>query len=217
MTKKELDFLIQEGEGYNLEFKENYNANLAREICAMANAMGGKILVGVTDGGKIKPTKFSNKIRSEIQDLVRNFDPSFAIEISEFKGVVIINIGEGNKKPYSTGGKFYMRQGANSQQLSRDEIRDFFINEGLIRFDETVNKNFDIKKDFDLKIFNNFLEMTRISKMLSINNLLENLSLIKDGKIKNAGVLIFSKEITKFFLQATINCVFFRGKERYTI
>lgn len=38
MTKEELDFLIQQGEGYNLEFKEGYNSSLAREICALANA-----------------------------------------------------------------------------------------------------------------------------------------------------------------------------------
>jgi ATP-dependent DNA helicase RecG len=53
--------------------------------------------------------------------------------------------------------------------------------------------------------------------MLPVAKLLENLSLVKDEKIKNSGVLIFSKDITKFFLQATINCVFFRGKERHTI
>lgn len=35
MTKKELDFLIKEGEGYNLEFKESYNSSIAREICTI--------------------------------------------------------------------------------------------------------------------------------------------------------------------------------------
>ena len=140
MDTKELDFLIQEGEGFNLEFKESYNSNIAKEICAMANANGGKVLIGVTDDGKIKTVSLSNKMKSEIQDLVRKFDPSFTVEISEFNGVVIIDVPEGKKKPYSTGGKFYMRQGACSQQLSRDEIRDLFMDEGLIRFDEKINK-----------------------------------------------------------------------------
>lgn len=217
MTKKELEYLMQEGEGYNLEFKESYNPNLAREICAMANATGGKILIGVTDDGKIKPINISNKLRSEIMDLVRNFDPSLKVIIEEAEGVIIINVPEGNEKPYSTGGKFFLRHGANSQQLSRSEIRDFFTKEGLIAFDDQLNKDFDIKKHLDPKVFKKFLEMTRISKMLPVDTLLENLSLVKDGKMKNAGVLIFSKEVTKFFLHATINCVFFRGKERSTI
>lgn len=48
----------QEGEGYNFEFKESYSPNLAKEICAMANATGGKNLIGVTDDGKIKNEDF---------------------------------------------------------------------------------------------------------------------------------------------------------------
>src|ERR1035437_8775506 len=120
MTKEELDFLIQQGEGYNLEFKESYNPSVAREICAMANAAGGKILIGVTDDGMVKPVELNNKIRSEIQDLVRNFDPDFTVDVSELSGVIVIDVPDGEKKPYSTNGKFYMRQGANSQQLSRD-------------------------------------------------------------------------------------------------
>lgn len=85
MTKKELDFLIQEGEGFNLEFKESYNSSIAKEICAMANASGGKVLIGVTDTGKIKPVNITNKLRSEIMDLVRNFDPSLKVAIEEIE------------------------------------------------------------------------------------------------------------------------------------
>ncbi|MEI7463090.1 MAG: ATP-binding protein [Candidatus Taylorbacteria bacterium] len=92
MTKEDLDFLIQQGEGYNLEFKEGFNPSLARDICAMANAAGGKILIGVTDQGAYKPVPVSNKIRSEIQSLVRNFDPEFNVNVSELHGVVIIEM-----------------------------------------------------------------------------------------------------------------------------
>jgi ATP-dependent DNA helicase RecG len=56
MDKKELDLLIQQGEGYNLEFKESLPNDLARTICGFANANGGKILIGVDDKGYI-PTK----------------------------------------------------------------------------------------------------------------------------------------------------------------
>ena len=45
----------------------------------------------------------------------------------------------------------------------------------------------------------------------------ENLSLIKNGKIKNSGVLLFCKNITKFFTHATITCVVFQGTERLKI
>lgn len=215
MNNKELDFLIQEGEGFNLEFKESYNSNIAKEICAMANANGGKVLIGVTDDGKMKPAILSNKLKSEIQDLVRKFDPSFSVEISEFEGVIIIDVPEGKKKPYSTNGKFYMRQGACSQQLTRDEIRDLFMDEGLIRFDEKINKKFDLEKDFNDEAYNTFLEKMGIKTSLTRDEVLRNLELLDDdNKLKNAGVLMFCKKASKFISSATITCAVFRGKTK---
>lgn len=51
MKAADLKILIQEGEGTTLEFKENLSASLAREMVAMANTIGGKILLGVRDDG----------------------------------------------------------------------------------------------------------------------------------------------------------------------
>ena len=214
MTNKEFEFLLQQGEGYNLEFKESYNSNLAREICAMANANGGKVLIGITDDGKVKPVTLNNKIKSEIQDLVRKFDPSFEIDINKFNGVVIIEVPEGKKKPYSTGGKFYMRQGANSQQLSRDEIRDFFFNEGILRFDEMPNERFNYEKDFNRAAYNNFLEEAGIKTKLSQKAVLRNLELMNDSKLRNAAVLLFCKKASRFLRSATITCALFMGKTK---
>jgi ATP-dependent DNA helicase RecG len=217
MNNKELDFLIQQGEGFNLEFKESYNSNVAREICAMANANGGKILIGVSDDGKMKSVVLTNKMKSEIQDLVRKFDPSFSVDISEFEGVIIIDVTEGKKKPYSTGGKFYMRQGACSQQLSRDEIRDFFIDEGLIRFDEKLNKKFDFKEDFSKEAYDNFLEKTGIETNLTRDEVLRNLELLENNQLKNAGVLMFCDKASKFISNATITCALFLGESKTKI
>ena len=217
MNNKELDFLIQEGEGFNLEFKESYNSNIAKEICAMANANGGKVLIGVTDNGKIKPVVLNNRMKSEIQDLVRKFDPSFSVDISEFEGVIIIDVPEGKKKPYSTNGKFYMRQGACSQQLTRDEIRDFFIDEGLIRFDEKINKKFDLKEDFNNKAYDNFLKKTGIETNLTRNEVLRNLELLENNQLKNAGVLMFCNKASRFISNATITCALFLGKTKTKI
>ena len=42
-----------------------------------------------------------------------------------------------------------MREGANSQQLSREEIREFFYAEGLVYFDETPCPAFSLEDDLD--------------------------------------------------------------------
>jgi len=217
MDKKELKFLISQGEGYNLEFKESISESIGRDICAFSNASGGKILVGVSDIGEIKGIKITNKSKSQIYDITRNFDPKFKICLDIVDNVLIINIPEGKNKPYSVSGKFYLRNGPNSQQLTREEIKAFFQNEGLVLFDEKINYDFDLERDLDEEAYRNFLRMSKISKVIKRKDLLENLSLIKDNILKNAGVLLFSKKITKHFSYATITCLTFQGKEKLKI
>ncbi len=216
MDKKELDFLLKEGEGYNLEFKET-DSNLAKEICALANASGGKVLLGVTDQGEIKGVTITNKFKSEITDLARNFDPKFHVTLEVMDNILVINVPEGKNKPYSVNGKFYLRYGPNSQQLGRDEIRDLFYKEGSIKFDIKPNQTFQIEKDFNQKAYDTFLRLTKISPILEKKKILQNLSLLDDGQMKNAGVLLFCKKISDFLPNATVACILFQGDDKYKI
>ncbi len=144
MNSQELEFILQSKEGFKTEFKESFDAkNLAKEIIAFANSNGGKIYLGVDDNSKIKEIKITNKLKSQIQDIAKNCDPSIEIKLEEFKNILIIEIKEGSNKPYKCSSEFYLRQGANSQKMSRDEILDFAIGEGKIKFDEQINRKFD--------------------------------------------------------------------------
>lgn len=50
MDPKDLDNLLDLGEGFTTEFKRFGTSNLGREICAFANATGGVILPKLMDG-----------------------------------------------------------------------------------------------------------------------------------------------------------------------
>jgi len=54
MKEKELKFILQEGEGLKIEFKEKFDKSLSKEFVAFANSEGGRIFLGVTDKGKVK-------------------------------------------------------------------------------------------------------------------------------------------------------------------
>ena len=56
MDAEELRQILEEGEGQRIEFKESL-ANLDKELVAFANASGGKIFIGITDGRKINGAK----------------------------------------------------------------------------------------------------------------------------------------------------------------
>ena len=217
MDRKELYGLIKTGEGYTLEFKENISSNLGKEICAFANANGGKIILGVKDNKEILGIKITNKLKSQIQDYARNIDPSIIVNLGEIENILIISVAKGNKKPYSVNGQFFLRIGANSQQLNRDEIRDFFQKENVILFDNQPNISFDFDNDFDKTKFKHFLDLAKITSNLDKKELLKNLFLLEGKYLKNVGVLFFCHRITKFFMGATVSCVLYQGKSRTNI
>ena len=63
MKEKELINFIDLGEGFTTEFKRSGTSNLGREIRAFANATGGVILIGVTDGGEVVGVGDHNRLK----------------------------------------------------------------------------------------------------------------------------------------------------------
>ena len=137
MNRQALSDLIARGEGCTSEFKRSMPSNFGREICAFANASGGVILLGVTDKGDIVGVADHSKLRSQVQSIARSAEPPINLEVASMASVLCVTVPVQHNKPYSFGGKFFMREGANRQQLSREEIRELFYAEGLIYFDET--------------------------------------------------------------------------------
>jgi len=148
MERKELEIILTEGEGYRVEFKESIGG-LEKELVAFANSSGGKIFLGITDDGKIKGIRITNELKSRIQDIANNCRPMIKILLKEVNNLLIINVREGEDKPYECSSGFYKRIGSNSQKMTRDEIIGFFKSEGKIRFDELIESKFNYPKDFD--------------------------------------------------------------------
>jgi ATP-dependent DNA helicase RecG len=219
MNKKEFEFLLKQGEGLKLEFKENFNSkDIAKEFVAFANTEGGRIFIGIDNTGVVKGVKITNDLKSEIQNTARNCDPSIPIELEIVNNILIVNVDEGINKPYRCSAGFFLRQGSNSQKLSTDEIRDFFNQEGKILFDEAINKEFSLKNGFDQAKFDTFLQKAKISRVIPDKDILRNLGVLTEtGKFKNAGVLFFCNNVEKFFKQAIITCVLYKGTDKYKI
>jgi len=215
MQKKELKFILQEGEGLKIEFKESLK-NLDKEMAAFANSEGGRIFLGISDDNKLKGIKITNKLKSQIQDIARNCDPHVKIILEEIGNVLIINVKEGIDKPYKCSSGFYLRQGPNSQKLTRDEIINFSIGEGKIKFDEQFNTKFDFKKDFDNNKLIDYLRRAKISKIMPTEKILLELDAAEKNKklnFNNAGMLFFAKNPQFFISHSVFTCVLFRDKE----
>jgi ATP-dependent DNA helicase RecG len=126
--------------------------------CAFANSGGGRILLGVADNGVIKGIDSCNAMRSRVQDVLGQIEPRLSCDIEVVDNVLMVRIPEGMEKPYGCSRGFFMRMGANSQKLTRNQIIEFFQKEGRIRFDELRNAKAVYPDDFDPVAYGRFLK-----------------------------------------------------------
>lgn len=222
MNEKEFELILKTGESFFLEFKENVDKSLAKEIVAFSNSQGGKILIGLTDNGETKGIRITNKLKSQIFDAGRNCDPPIEIKLSTYKNrILVVEVPEGDKKPYLCSQGFFVRNGPNSQKLSRDEILSFAYTEGKLTFDEQINEDFIYPDDFDKQKFYNYLKESNLTDINDNKFLLVNLGIAKKVKNKillnNAGILFFAKNPARFFMTSKVVCVEYQTNDKVDI
>jgi predicted HTH transcriptional regulator len=108
MTLRELEQLVALGEGISLEFKRRVPRpeRIAKEIVALANTKGGRIVLGVSDNGRIEG--FENV--SEQQFLLRqateaHCDPPVEYDtervvVADRRDVIVVSVPESSRKPH---------------------------------------------------------------------------------------------------------------------
>ena len=128
--------------------------------------------------------------------------------------MLVVTVPEQHGKPYSHTGRFYIREGASSQQMAREEIREFFFREGLIRLDESPCRSFDPEVEITPERWSTFSSRAGVSGDLDPMTVLENLHLVKDGMVTHAGAWLLADDITRFTLTAGVTCAVFRGSSK---
>ena len=133
-------------------------------------------------------------------------------------GVLCVTVPAQHSKPYSFGGKFFIREGASSQQMSREEIREFFYKEGLIHFDETACDKFSLERDLDEGNWSLFQRRAKIPADMEPETALRNLHLVgEEGRMTHAGAWLLARDIRKFNISADVACALFMGTDKVRI
>jgi hypothetical protein len=119
-------------ESLTVEFKEQFPEkaiDVAKGLIAFANTKGGKIYFGVDDDGFIVGVENPVDLQQRICGVARNscepeLNPSFEIEKHNQKEVLIVRTDESKYVHRRNDGKFYTRIGANSVEMSVDELEE---------------------------------------------------------------------------------------------
>jgi ATP-dependent DNA helicase RecG len=222
-TQAELELFLEEGEGYTLEFKQSVNSDLPREMVALANASGGRILIGVNDQNEIVGCDLSNKMASKVQDMAATCDPPIAIAIEKLtkQQLLVIHVPKGSNRPHRCTKGFFLRNGANSQKMTTEDITAFIQAEGKVRFDQRLRLDLDWQAALDRNRLNHFLSLAGIQSRENIETLLLNLDAgdYHEGRfyLNQAGVLFFANEPTFKLFHVSVICALFKGTGKVTI
>ena len=144
MTKAELLELIANGENSGVEFKRDdvRPEQLAKEIVALANLQGGRVLLGVEDDGTITGVQREN-LEHWVMDTVfgRYVHPMILpfyeeVKVDAQKRVAVITITQGSTKPYVVRNKgreeIYIRAGSTSRLATREQQARLFALGGML-------------------------------------------------------------------------------------
>ncbi len=143
MLKTELLEIIANGESSGVEFKRDNirPEQLAKEIVAMANFQGGRILIGVEDNGTITGIQrpgleewVMNLVQNKIHPMLLPFYEEVRLDAQ--RSVAIISFPQGVSKPYVVRDKgredIYIRVGSTSRLATREQQARLFALGGIL-------------------------------------------------------------------------------------
>ena len=229
MNEKQLLELIQKGENENTVFlKDPQVKDVIPEICALANSMGGKIIMGVDPVGNIQGITNDNSdvisvsVATEIQPL-----PSISIEKFDLSGkkVQLINIPEGREKPYSqrvnNNNIYWVKHDGVRMIASRDNLVQMVLSHNLDSPDAKPVPGTSIV-ELDLPMleekFKFWYQKNLKSEIkeagIKTENLLESMGVLKNRKLTLAGLMLFGKTPQKFKPDLRCWLVRFKGNDK---
>jgi ATP-dependent DNA helicase RecG len=233
MLKIELMEIIANGESSGIEFKRDdlRPEQLAKEVVALANLQGGRILIGIEDDGTITGLQHEN-----IQEWVLNtfrdkvypqLTPFYEeLTLDDHKRVAVVTIAAGLSKPYmlkhNQREDIYIRMGSRSELASREQLR-LFESGGLLHVEvlpvagtrmqhlDRQRLNFylaEIIKDPDIPTTDEEWEKRLLGLGLMASDGLGN------NVCSVAGLLCFANNPRRYLRQAGLRVIVFAGTDK---
>jgi ATP-dependent DNA helicase RecG len=122
--------LIKQGESEQLEFMEVVRTeSIAKTLCSFLNGSGGRVVIGVTDDGKVIGLENVPEIEQELKEflvtaIVPDSPINYFVENIGQKQVLVLKVWGGSKQPYIFDGSIFYRRGAGTQKATSKEISE---------------------------------------------------------------------------------------------
>jgi ATP-dependent DNA helicase RecG len=229
MNIEELCALAAEGESDHLEFKRTTGEleAAARTICGMLNGIGGIVLIGVSNDGRIIGQAVSTRTREEIAEKLRRIEPPAVPDIETValdtgKMVIAIRV-PGGGGPFVYDGRPYMRLGPTTRIMQRERYERLLLERthAMHRWENQPAHGIGIEHLDHAEIIRTIEEAIRRQRMedpgtRNIEEILLGLDLIHGGHLLNAAVMLFAKAdyLLPYYPQCLLRMARFRGTDK---
>ena len=233
MLKMELLEIIANGENSGVEFKRDdiRPEQLAKEVVAMANFQGGRVLLGVEDDGSvsgIQRPKLEEWVMNVFQDKIHPMILPFyeEVKLDDGKAVAVISFPMGISKPYVLrhAGKeeIYVRVGSTSRLATREQQMRLFELGGMLHTEVMPVPRTDISCLDEARLTNYLKDILRDpdvpqtpdawqTRLLGLSFLTETA-----GNVccTIAGLVLFGKSPRRYLKQAGLRVMAFNGEDK---
>ena len=231
MLKTELREIIANGENSGVEFKRDdiRPEQLAKEIVALVNFQGGRILLGIEDNGSISGLQRSdteawvmNVAADKVHPLVLPFYEE--VDTGEAGKVAMLTFPQGNSKPYVRRHKgaeeVFIRVGSTSRPATREQQMRLYEIGGMLHT-EALPVSRTSSADLDRVRIENYLKDIIRDPALpdspqTWEERLANLGFLVEpgGLCSVAGMVLFGKQPRRHLRQAGLRVFAFSGKTK---
>lgn len=200
MDAQRVRHIISQGESETIEFKKNFNRQTIETLVAFANTKGGKVLLGVSDNGKIIGINTSpESIQNWINEIKNKTSPQIVPDAehieAENKNIVIFSVQEYPVKPLATQGKYYKRIANSNHLIEITELVNMLLQSFNTSWDYYTNNEFNMS-DISLEKVQNSIDIYSQNRSAiddhPLTFLLKN-ALLRNEKLTNAAYLLFTE------------------------
>ncbi len=202
-------------EGQQIELKRAWVDRALEDLAAFSNSDGGRLYIGVDDSGQVVGFEGDDKDIQRIANLIHTrlgLTPRICIQQIENMPVLVLEV-ESSSGIIPYNGRYLRRVGSTNRDFAPHELANHILRRGGQLWENLPSAlSWDC---YDWDTIKTFVRMAkpRLPKVddSEPERLLNNLGLIREGKLTNAGVLLFSPQPQTHFLQAVIRVGVFRS------
>jgi ATP-dependent DNA helicase RecG len=202
-------------ESETIEFKREWSDRALEDLAAFANTRGGTLYIGVEDDGRVVGANVGDAAMQRLANLITarlGITPSIRVETADEKPLLLIQVGM-TPGIVPCNGRYLKRVGSTNRDFAPDELARHFLSRSGQSWDSLLTPYGMERVQPEALVTFARLAQRRLPHVDSNQPklLLENLGLLKEERLTNAGLLLFGVRPQERFVQARLRIGVFRS------